>query len=58
VCVEQASTMGWHRYAGPRGHIVGMSTFGASAPLKDLQAKFGFDPASILAAAKSQLAKR
>jgi transketolase len=58
VCVEQASTMGWHRFAGPLGHVIGMSTFGASAPLKDLQKKFGFDPASVVAAAKAQLAKR
>jgi len=58
VCVEQASTMGWHRYAGSGGKIIGMRTFGASAPLKDLQKKFGFDPASVVAAAKEQLARR
>lgn len=55
VCVEQASTMGWHRYAGRTGHVIGMSTFGASAPLKDLQKKFGFDPANVVAAARAQL---
>jgi transketolase len=55
VCVEQASTMGWERYAGSRGHIIGMHTFGASAPLSDLQKKFGFDPGHVVAAAKKQL---
>lgn len=55
VCVEQGSTMGWERYAGSRGQIIGMHTFGASAPLKDLQKKFGFDPGNVVAAAKKQL---
>ncbi len=55
VAVEQASTFGWERYVGRTGHIVGMRTFGASAPLKELQKKFGFAPARIVAAAKAQL---
>jgi len=55
VCVEQGSTMGWERYAGSQGQIIGMHTFGASAPLKDLQKKFGFDPGRVVAAAKKQL---
>jgi transketolase len=55
VCVEQGSTMGWERYAGSQGQIIGMHTFGASAPLKDLQKKFGFDPGHVVAAAKKQL---
>jgi transketolase len=42
VSVEQASTLGWARYVGSRGHCIGMETFGASAPLKELQKKFGF----------------
>ncbi|HVQ31326.1 MAG TPA: transketolase [Vicinamibacteria bacterium] len=57
VCVEQASAMGWERYAGTSGHVIGMRTFGASAPLKDLQKKFGFAPESVVAAAKEQLAR-
>jgi len=56
VSVEQASTFGWARYVGPRGHMIGMHTFGASAPLKALQKKFGFTPDSVVAAAKEQLA--
>jgi transketolase len=57
VCVEQASAIGWERYAGSSGHVIGMRTFGASAPLKDLQKKFGFAPESVVAAAKAQLAE-
>jgi transketolase len=57
VAVEQASTMGWRRYVGLRGHIIGMRTFGASAPLKELQNKYGFMPEKIVAAAKEQVAK-
>ena len=45
VAIEQASTFGWERYVGPRGRVIGMQTFGASAPLKELQKKFGFEPA-------------
>ncbi len=56
VSVEQASTLGWGRYVGPAGHAIGMHTFGASAPLKALQTKFGFTPEKIVAAAKEQLA--
>jgi transketolase len=55
VAVEQASTLGWHRYTGLDGHIVGMKTFGASAPLKELQKKFGFTPDLVVAAAKAQV---
>src|SRR6185436_11953657 len=57
VAVEQASTLGWERYVGRSGHIIGMKTFGASAPLKELQKKFGFEPARVIAAAKQQLAR-
>ncbi len=57
VSVEQASTLGWERYVGLTGHIIGMKTFGASAPLKELQKKFGFVPERIVAAAKEQLSK-
>jgi transketolase len=58
VAVEQASTLGWARYVGSTGHTIGMETFGASAPLKELQRKFGFTPESIVTAAKAQVAQR
>jgi transketolase len=57
VTVEQASIFGWERFAGPTGAKIGMNTFGASAPLKELQRKFGFTPEAVLAAAKQQIAK-
>jgi transketolase len=57
VSVEQASTLGWARYVGSTGRTIGMETFGASAPLKELQRKFGFTPESIVAAAKAQVAQ-
>src|SRR4029453_13536087 len=57
VSGEQAPTLGWARYVGSTGHTIGMETFGASAPLKALQRKFGFTPASIVAAAKAQIAQ-
>jgi transketolase len=55
VSVEKGSTFGWDRWVGPTGAIIGMSTFGASAPLKVLQAKFGFTVENIVAAARTQL---
>jgi transketolase len=58
VAVEQASTFGWERYVGTTGRIIGMNTFGASAPLKELQKKFGFDPEHVAAAAKELLGKK
>jgi transketolase len=57
VSVEQASTFGWTQYVGETGHSIGMKTFGASAPLKELQQKFGFTAAHVVAAARKQLAK-
>jgi transketolase len=57
VAVEQGSTLGWERYVGSSGHVIGMKTFGASAPLKELQKKFGFEPARVVGAAKQQLAR-
>ena len=56
VAIEQASTLGWDRYAGTGGAVIGMHTFGASAPLKDVQTKFGFTPEKVVEAAKAQLA--
>jgi transketolase len=58
VSIEQASTFGWHRYVGDTGEAIGMTTFGASAPLKELQKKFGFSAEAVVAAAKRQLAKK
>jgi transketolase len=57
VAVEQASTFGWERYTGLDGRIIGMKTFGASAPLKELQKKFGFNPEHVVGAAKELLKK-
>ena len=57
VSVEAAATLGWERYAGPEGAIIGMHGFGASAPAKDLMREFGFTPEKIAAAAKAQVSK-
>lgn len=56
VAVEEASTFGWDRYVGPSGRVIGMKTFGASAPLKELQRKFGFEPDKVVEAAREVLA--
>ncbi len=58
VSVEQASTLGWARYVGQTGCSIGMETFGASAPLKALEEKFGFTPDRVVAAAKEQIANQ
>jgi transketolase len=55
VAIEQASTFGWEHYTGLEGRIIGMKTFGASAPLKELQRRFGFEPHLVVAAAKQLL---
>ena len=57
VAVEMGSVIGWDRYVGAAGAKIGMHSFGASAPLKDLLAKFGFTAEKVLAAAKDQIAK-
>jgi transketolase len=57
VSVEMASTFGWERYVGAKGKMVGMRTFGASAPLKAVLKKFGFEPENVVAAAKEVLGK-
>ena len=54
VTIEQASTMGWDRYAGASGKIIGMHTYGASAPLSSLLTKFGFTPDKVAEAARAQ----
>jgi transketolase len=58
VAIEQASTFGWERYTGTDGRVIGMQTFGASAPLKELQKKFGFDPVHVTAVAKELLGRK
>jgi transketolase len=57
VCVEQASSFGWSRHAGTDGHIIGIDTFGASAPFQPLSRMFGFSADHIVAAAKAQIAR-
>ena len=56
VSVEAGSVIGWDRYVGATGAMIGMRTFGASAPIKDLLMEFGFTPEKVLAAAKAQIA--
>jgi transketolase len=55
VSVEEASTLGWDRWVGPEGAMIGMHTFGSSAPLKDVQTKFGFTPDRVAEVAKEVL---
>jgi transketolase len=57
VSVEAGSTYGWSKYVGPQGVTIGMTTFGASAPLKDLMKKFGFTTDHVVQAAKQTLAQ-
>src|ERR1700732_1055515 len=57
VAVEQASTLGWERYVGTSGRVIGMTQFGAAAPLKELQRKFGFEPDQVVAAGKDLLGR-
>ena len=58
VAVEQAATFGWEAWVGPTGAIIGMTTFGASAPIKDLLPHFGFTTEHVVAAAKEQLGRK
>ena len=58
VAIEQASTFGWERHVGDAGRVIGMRTFGASAPLKELQKKFGFEPNRVVATAKELLGRK
>jgi transketolase len=57
VSIEQASVLGWERYVGPHGAMIGMHTFGSSAPLKDVQSKFGFTPERVAETAREVLAR-
>jgi transketolase len=58
ISVEQASTFGWERYVGTSGRMIGMKTFGASAPLKELQKKFGFEPGRVVEVARELLGRQ
>ena len=58
VAVEEAATFGWDRYVGPQGTILGMRSFGMSAPMKVVAQHFGFAPDQVAAAAREQLARR
>ena len=58
LAVEQGSVLGWERYIGSAGQVIGMKTFGASAPLKELQQKFRFEPERIVAAAKELIGRK
>jgi transketolase len=57
LAVEQGSVLGWDRYVGAAGRIIGMQTFGASAPLKELQRRFGFEPERVVATARELLGR-
>jgi transketolase len=57
VSVEEASTLGWDRYVGPEGTKIGMHTFGSSAPLKDVQTKFGFTPDRVAEAVREAMVR-
>ena len=57
VAVEEASTFGWERYTGLDGTILGLHTFGLSAPMKVVAQHFGFDPAHVVGAAREQMAR-
>ena len=58
LAIEQGSTLGWERYIGASGRMIGMKTFGGSAPLKELQRKFGFEPDRVVAEAKALLGRQ
>jgi transketolase len=56
VAVEEASTFGWDRYTGPHGAVIGIHSFGLSAPIEIVQRHFGFTPEHIVSAARQQIA--
>ena len=57
VAIEQATTFGWSQWVGSEGKIIGMHSFGSSAPLKDLLKKFGFAPEKVVEAAREVIAQ-
>jgi transketolase len=58
LAVEQGSVLGWANYVGPHGRVIGMKTFGASAPLRELQRKFGFEPEHVVFVAMELLGRK
>jgi transketolase len=58
IAIEQGSTLGWDRYVGQSGRVIGMKTFGASAPLKELQKKFGFEPDRVVEVSKELVGRK
>ncbi|MGB6756870.1 MAG: transketolase [Xanthobacteraceae bacterium] len=58
LAVEQGSVLGWANYVGPHGRVIGMKTFGASAPLRELQRKFGFEPEHVVSVAMELLGRK
>jgi len=58
LAVEQASALGWERYVGDQGRVMGMKAFGASAPLKELQRRYGFEPDHVVAVALEMLGRK
>jgi transketolase len=57
VAVEAGSPLGWTQYVGTKGRVIGMRTFGASAPLKDVMKKFGFTVDNVVKTARELLTK-
>ncbi len=57
IAVEAATVMGWERWVGARGQVIGMRTFGTSAPGGDLMKRYGFTPANVVATAKQMLGR-
>jgi transketolase len=57
LAVEQAAVLGWSQYVGLKGQVIGMHRFGASAPLKDLQKKFGFTVDAVVQKARELIGK-
>jgi transketolase len=57
LAVEAGATLGWEKYVGPKGRVIGMRSFGASAPLKDVLKKFGFTVDNVVQTARELVAK-
>jgi transketolase len=57
IAIEQDFIFGWEQFVGSQGRVIGMKTFGASAPLKKLQRKYGFKPECVVAVAKELLGR-
>ncbi|MEX2106085.1 MAG: transketolase [Solirubrobacterales bacterium] len=58
VAIEEAATLGWERWVGSSGTVLGMTTFGQSAPFKDVEEEFGFTPDRIAQAARETVVGR